>query len=93
VYTRIHSYPHGASVGRRNAGKPWNYAEGKKASLIAHKNGIWAKFMLESGLGAQLDAFYGQNTSPSRPLQQSSSDKRQSIVSREEAEILMDFFT
>ena len=44
-------------------------------------------------LSAQLDQHYGKDTNPSRPLQQSSSDKRQSIVNREEAEVLMDFFT
>ncbi len=77
----------------RNAGKPWNYAQGKKAALAAHKTAYGPSTCSDKCLSAQLDQHYGKDTNPSRPLQQSSSDKRQSIVNREEAEVLMDFFT
>jgi hypothetical protein len=77
----------------RNAGKPWTYAEGKRAALVAHKTAYGLGTCSDKCLGAQLDSYYGKDTTPSRPLQRSSADKRQSIRQREEASVLMDFFT
>jgi len=77
----------------RNAGKPWTYAEGKRAALTAHKVAYGLGTCSDKCLGAQLDYYYGKDTEPSRPLLQSKANKRQSIRQREEASVLMDFFT
>ncbi|WP_250455997.1 PAAR-like domain-containing protein [Caballeronia sp. ATUFL_M2_KS44] len=80
---------------RRPAGinhgkKDWNYGEGKRAALMAHKAVFGLDTCSEECLIAQMDSFYGSDNA--RPLKRSRTNKRQSIRDRPDATAFVDIF-